>query len=140
MQSTPVEVSLFIFGFALILSIYIIFADARRQQNPALLPRLYSRLPEVGPERITRLTVKDHYVHVCLDNGIEHRLLMRFADAVNEMDGAPGFCTHRSHWVSKCAAVRAERRGHKEILVLDCGLEVPVSKTYRNNLVAAGFL
>ena len=140
MQATPLEVVTFIFAFALILTLYIIFASGKAQAEPQPLPRLYARLPKIGSERISRMTVRDHYVHVCMDNGDEHRILMRFADAVNEMDGVPGFCTHRSHWVARNAAVRATRKGSKEILVLQCGDEVPVSKTYRQNVVAAGLL
>ena len=137
---TALEIFLLVFAFGLILSAYIVYADLARRSRARPLPKLYSRLPDIGTARIERMTVKDHYVHVFLDDGQVHRLLMRFSDAVNEMDGVPGFCTHRSHWVTQKAAQKALRRGGKEYVVLTCGLEVPVSKTYRNNVVAAGLL
>ncbi len=139
-RRSPHEVFLLVFGFALILCGYILFADAKRRPATNARPRLLDRLPETCGGRVIRLTVKDHYVHVYLDDGLEHRILIRFADAVNEMAGEPGFCTHRSHWVAKAATKRAVRRQNKEFVVLTNGAEVPISKTYRPNVVAAGLL
>ena len=87
-----------------------------------------------------RLTVDDHYVDVYLDDGTQHRVLMRLTDAIREMDGAPGFCTHRSHWVSATHIRRAIKQRNREFVVLNDGTQVPVSKTYREDVLAAGFL
>ena len=102
--------------------------------------RLYQRLPEDSRGKVARLSVSDHYVEVYLDDGTCHRLLMRFADAVAEMDGAPGFCTHRSHWVAADQVVAAFREKQREFLRLRDGAAVPVSRTYRETVQAAGFL
>ncbi len=105
-----------------------------------LRPRLYARLSDVGDRMITRITVQDHYVDIHLSDGSSHRLLMRFSDAVSEMDDADGFCTHRSHWVARNVVRSAIKDGPKEFAILGTGERIPVSKTYRENLVLAGFL
>lgn len=103
-------------------------------------PRLYQRLPEGTTASVVRMTVDDHYVEVHLDDGRCHRILMRFADAVSEMDGTAGFCTHRSHWVSAEHVREAFREKNREFLRLRGGATVPVSRTYRATVQAAGFL
>ena len=75
-----------------------------------------------------------------LSDGDAHRLLMRFKDAVREMDDADGFCVHRSHWVAREAVQSAIKDGQKEFVILTTGDRIPVSKTYRENVVLAGFL
>ncbi len=104
------------------------------------LPRLYSRLPQIGKARITRITVDDHYTVVYLDDGTSARLLLRFADSVKEMDETAGFLTHRSHWVAAESVKSGVREGAKEFVVMNCGDKVPVSKTYRANVVRKGLL
>ena len=104
------------------------------------LPRLYSRLPQIGKARISRISVDDHYTVVYLDDGTSVRLLLRFADSVKEMDETEGFLTHRSHWVAAGYIESAVREGAKEFLVMNCGEKVPVSKTYRANAVHTGLL
>ncbi len=110
------------------------------EKNTEQKPRLYARLPDVGTAKVARLSVSDHYTVVYMSDGSTHRLLMRFADAVREMDDVEGFCTHRSHWVARHSIVEGARRGNRELVVLDCGTEVPVSKTYRQFVADAGFL
>lgn len=104
------------------------------------LPRLYARLCDNNSASVVRLTVRDHYTEVFTSDGKSHRLLMRFADAVSEMDDADGFLTHRSHWVMASEIKSAGRCGNREFLVLREGTEIPISKTYRPCVVAAGFL
>lgn len=103
------------------------------------LPRLYARLPDVGTVRVCRLTVDDHYTEVYMNDGTRHRLLLRFADAVKEMDDTDGFCTHRSHWVSRVCIATTVKNGSREFVRLNDDTEVPVSKTYRQAVVDAGF-
>ena len=92
-------------------------------------PRLAARLPEGDCGPIVRLQVRDHYVEVITPTG-RRSLLMRFADAVAEMEGVEGLQVHRSHWVAR-AAIRAlvRRRGKVRVVMCD-GSEVPVSRTY----------
>lgn len=103
-------------------------------------PRLYERMELAEGRRVLRLTVDDHYVIATLDDGQEQRLLMRFSDAVREMDGQDGFLTHRSHWVSADAVVRAVRMGGRNGVETADGVVLPVSRTYWKQLEARGFV
>lgn len=109
-------------------------------QSAENLPRIYARLQDIGGARVARLSVSDHYTNVYLSDGRTQRLLMRFVDAVREMDDTPGFCTHRSHWVAAAEIVEGHKVGQKEWLSLSCGALIPVSKTYRQSAVDAGYL
>lgn len=104
-------------------------------------PRFLRRLDgNVLPEQVLRLTVEDHYVEVYLTTGETQRILIRFADAVDEMDGLPGMCVHRSHWVAAQAIKGIERGGGRDFVVLSDDSRVPVSRTYRPDLVEAGWI
>lgn len=113
--------------------------DAPAEVLAFAAPRLYARLEE-PTGRVLRLTVDDHYVIVVLDDGSRQRLLMRFGDAVAEMDGQDGFLTHRSHWVSAHAVRRGVRVSGRDALELADGSVVPVSRTYRGEIEARGYL
>lgn len=117
----------------------MISTQDRVSQAAVMRPRLYARLPEGTVSEIAHITVSDHYTVIFLGDRSEHRVLMRFADAEKEMDETPGFCIHRSHWVAAKQIQTAKRVGNREFVELSYGKEVPVSKTYRENLVAAGF-
>ena len=133
------QVLLLNFTFASILVAWILLNSPEEDALADQLPRLYLRLPEGVTGKISHITVEDYYTVVFLEDGTQHRLLMRFADAVKEMDETLGPCTHRSHWVAMAFVKEGKRVGNKEFVELACGVEVPVSKTYRGNLVAAGF-
>jgi hypothetical protein len=102
-------------------------------------PRLMRRLPDdaVGP--ILRLSASDHMVEVHLPDA-SHSLRMRFVDAIAEMDGVPGDCAHRSHWVTFAAVTGVKRDKGRILLLISNGDEVPVSRTYRPRIEAAGLL
>ncbi|MCO4846856.1 MAG: LytTR family transcriptional regulator [Yoonia sp.] len=132
------ETKFVIICFAIIFGLMLLLVGPKPED--AKLPRLYARLPKSGSARVCRLTVDDHYTKVYMNDGTCSRLLMRFADAVKEMDDADGFCTHRSHWVSLSYVVSATKRGTREFIDLHDGTQVPISKTYRQAVVDAGFL
>ncbi|MFT5065023.1 MAG: hypothetical protein ACI9TA_000632 [Reinekea sp.] len=132
------ETNLLILCFTVIFGLMLLLVAPK--PKAIKLPRLYDRLPEPGTARVSRLTVDDHYTKVYMSDGTCSRLLMRFADAVNEMDNADGFCSHRSHWVARSYLVSATKRGTREFIALHDGTEVPVSKTYRQAVVDAGLL
>lgn len=100
-------------------------------------PRLAARLPEADCGQIIRLQVRDHYVEVITPTG-RRSLLMRFADAVAEMEGVEGLQVHRSHWVGRAAIRAIARRRGKVLLVMCDGSEVPVSRTYLPQVEALG--
>jgi hypothetical protein len=111
------------------------------ESTEPLPPRLFRRL-DVRPSdtSIVRLTVNDHYVVVGLSDGSEQRLLMRLSDAIAEMDDVLGYITHRSHWVSQTHVKRVVFEGKREMLELTTGVRVPISRTYRPVLAAAGVI
>ncbi|MDK3017139.1 LytTR family DNA-binding domain-containing protein [Pseudodonghicola flavimaris] len=102
-------------------------------------PRLMRRLPETFAGPILRLSSEDHFVDVVGAEG-HHRLRMRLTDAIDEMDTVDGYCSHRSHWVARVAIEGVEREGGRIFLRLVNGDRVPVSRTYKPDLEAAGIL
>lgn len=84
---------------------------------------------------LMRLSVQDHYVEVHTSKGKE-LILMRFADAVDELDGFGGLQVHRSHWVARNAIIKVKRDGRKNQVVLSNGDEIPVSKNYLDDVLA----
>lgn len=100
------------------------------------MPQLIRRLPDdfVGP--ILRLSVRDHFVDVVTPHQT-FTIRMRFSDAVNEMIGVMGYCTHRSHWVAADAVKAVEQEGAKTTVRLVNGDVVPVSRKYRENVKEA---
>lgn len=100
-------------------------------------PRFLKRLrPGLG-SRLIRLSMQDHYVEAVTDRGAQ-LILMRFADALEELDGAPGWRIHRSHWVAEAGLAGLRRKGDKAVATTTDGAELPVSRTYMPALREAG--
>lgn len=87
------------------------------------------KLPIEKRGELICLQMDDHYLQVHTDKG-SHLLLMRFKDALKQLDGYPGFQTHRSWWVSTNAVTATKREGRRLILRLNNNMEVPVSQTF----------
>ena len=102
-------------------------------------PRLMARLGPEARGAILSLSVRDHYVEVWTERGMAS-LLMRFADAMAELDGIDGMQVHRSHWVAVAAIAGAERERGKTFLRLSDGRLVPVSRSYKDAVEARGLL
>ncbi|OCQ17931.1 hypothetical protein A7985_25110 [Pseudoalteromonas luteoviolacea] len=88
-----------------------------------------SKLPLEKRGKLLCLQMDDHYLKVFTDNG-EHLLLMRFKDALLQLEDFPGFQTHRSWWVAEDAVRTTKKIGRRFVLILENDLEVPVSQTY----------
>jgi len=104
---------------------------------PAEPARFARRLPIGFKLPILRLSARDHFIDAVTPSGT-CAVRIRFADAVNEMDSVPGFCTHRSHWVAQEAIKACRREGGRDVLLLVNGDVVPVSRKYKPELVRAG--
>jgi len=100
-------------------------------------PPLLARLPQHQRGAVLRLSSSDHYVHVVTDRGAEP-LLMRFADAIAELDGVDGLRVHRSHWVARAAVTGVQSDRGRMFLEICDGTKVPVSRSYRAAVEAAG--
>lgn len=101
------------------------------------LPRLAARLPDDLRGDILHVTARDHYVVVRTDRGTAE-ILLRFGDALAELDAADGLRVHRSHWVARRAVGGVERHGDRVVLRLSDGSGVPVSRRSRGALAALG--
>ena len=94
-------------------------------QNPS--PRFLDRLPAAIGTDLIALEMEDHYVRAHTALGSE-LVLMRMRDAVAELDGIEGEQVHRSWWVARGAVADVKREGRNVRLVLDNGIEAPVSR------------
>lgn len=101
----------------------------RRPETP-VQPRLLERLAPEGRGELLRVSGRDHYVDVVTTAG-RAELLMRFSDALRELEGLDGLRVHRSHWVAASAVAAVERGRDRMFLRLACGKQIPVSRTYR---------
>lgn len=103
------------------------------------LPRLAERLPEEVRGPVCRISGRDHYVDVVTAHGTGS-LLMRFSDALAELEGVDGLQVHRSHWVAAGAVAGGTREGGRIFVRLTDGTLVPVSRTYLAAVEARGWL
>ncbi len=103
-------------------------------------PRLTRRIKGLKAAEIARISGRDHYVDVHLTNGARRSVLMRFSDALAELNGIDGVRVHRSHWVAKRAVVGVERDGRRIYVVTADHTKVPVSRGFRENAIAAGLI
>lgn len=91
--------------------------------------RFHARLdPALGTDIIS-LTVQDHYVEVTTTRG-SALLLIRFSDALAELEGLDGLRIHRSHWVAMPHVEGLARENGKPRVKLSDGRCLPVSQTY----------
>lgn len=103
-------------------------------------PRLGNRLPaNLKGAEIYALEAEEHYTKIHTSKG-NTLLLMRFSDAIVEMDPQPGLQVHRSFWVSRKAVERVARVEQRWVVRLRGGLEIPVSRSYRVTVQSAGLI
>ncbi|THD72922.1 LytTR family transcriptional regulator [Thalassobius vesicularis] len=95
------------------------------------------RLPHDRRGALIRLEAQDHYLKAVTAKG-EALILMRLADAEAELAGCDGLRVHRSHWVARGQVARVLRREGRLVLCTTDGAEVPVSRSYRAEVEAAG--
>ena len=110
-------------------------ADETAQPQPRFLDRLP---PALGTDLIA-LEMEDHYVRAHTALGSE-LVLLRMRDAVAELEGIEGEQVHRSWWVARGAVADVQRDGRNVRLVLDNGLEAPVSRANVTRLKDAGWI
>jgi hypothetical protein len=101
--------------------------------------RLACRLPPKLRGDIIALQAEDHYVRVHTTAG-STLLLMRIADAIDELDNAEGLKVHRSWWVARAAVSGMIRDGRRMRLELPNGLNVPVTREMVPHIRRSGWL
>ena len=111
------------------------------EPDTALTPgaRFFDRLPEKIGRDLVYLRTADHYVEAFTTSG-STLVLMRFVDAVAELDGTDGLRVHRSFWIASRHVAGSARRHGRTVLRLTGGHEVPVSRTYMASVRAAGLV
>jgi hypothetical protein len=101
-------------------------------------PRLVARLPErLRGAAVLALEAEEHYTKVHTNRG-STLLLLRFSDAMAEMEPRPGLQVHRSFWVSRDGVERVARVQRRLVIRLRGGTEVPVSRSFRLAVKSAG--
>ena len=99
--------------------------------------RFFDRLPAELGQDLIYVRVVDHYVQVITTAG-STLVLMRFADAITELEGANGLRVHRSYWVARDHVVGTIRSNGRTVLRLTAGHRVPVSRSYLADVRTAG--
>lgn len=107
--------------------------------TPPSPPRLLDRLPdELRDGHIYALEAQEHYTKIYTSKG-NTLVLIRFSDAIVDMEPQPGLRVHRSYWVSRDSVEHISPVGKRLMLHVQGGLQVPVSRTYRVSVMNAGF-
>ena len=96
---------------------------------------LRSKLPLGMGETIQCLEMEDHYVRVHDAVG-SALILMRLTDAIDALGEEAGLRVHRSWWVARDAVTGVVREGRGLRLQLANGRQVPVSQSYRQDVIA----
>ena len=97
------------------------------------------RLPDRLGKDLLHLRMQDHYVEAHTAKGSD-LILLRFRDALREVEGLDGIQVHRSHWVARAAVAGTLRRKGRIFLELANGSEVPVSRSFLPELRSRGWL
>lgn len=101
--------------------------------------RFLDRLPpRLRGARLIAVQAEDHYLRLHTDRGSD-LILMRLADALNELEGLEGAQTHRSWWVARDAVASVARGDGRAALTLEGGPVAPVSRRYARALREAGW-
>ena len=138
------------FGYVLVISLivttaaYVRDAMMKKDEAPATMADpievFLERLPvKYRTAKLHAISSEDHYLRVHTSLG-EELILMRLADAVRELAGADGLQVHRSWWDAKTWITDEKRVDGRSLLVLESGVEVPVSRSYRSSAKAAGLI
>jgi hypothetical protein len=99
----------------------------------------FRRIPPALGRELLALQMEDHYlrIHTALGSDL---ILLRLRDALAELGPERGLQVHRSWWVANGAVASTERSAGRTSLVLRNGLQVPVSKSFRDQVKEAGWL
>lgn len=127
------------------MTVFVVFLNMRSSQMAAAQVALALTQAEAPPKFLERLPPKlrgaqvwaveaeDHYLRLHTSLG-QDLILLRLADAVDELAGIEGAQVHRSWWVARDAIADARRGDGRATLTLKDGSEVPVSRTYARTL------
>jgi LytTr DNA-binding domain len=93
-----------------------------------------ARLPRpLRHARLVALSAEDHYLRVHTDRG-DALILMSLSQAVEMLGPRAGVRIHRSHWAAFEAIDRRARTAGRATLIIEGGLELPISRSGRRLL------
>ena len=95
--------------------------------------------PKLRGAELHAVEAQDHYLRLHTSRGAD-LILMRLADALDELEGLEGARTHRSWWVARDAVQGIRRESGRVVLITAGGVEAPVSRTYLAALREDGWL
>lgn len=103
--------------------------------KPAMVGDVFfARLPANLGRRLVSISSADHYLRVRTDKG-ETLVHGSLAEAIAQLDGFSGGQIHRSHWVAYPAIEQKTWSGQRLEVRLSSGEILPVSRTYRSDLL-----
>jgi LytTr DNA-binding domain len=111
--------------------------EASGKTGPA--PILGRLPPKLRGAALYAIEAEDHYIRLHTSAGSD-LVLLRFSDALLELQGIEGAQVHRSWWVARDAVASSRREDGKLLLVLRDGTEAPVSRTFTRALKEDGWL
>ncbi|MCC6006111.1 MAG: LytTR family transcriptional regulator [Rhodobacteraceae bacterium] len=111
--------------------------EAAQSARIEALARFARRFPAPLPGQLLCLEMQDHYL-VAHTTGGSPMVLCRMEDAARELEPV-GLRVHRSWWVARGALEGTEREGQRLFLRLKDGRRVPVGRSFRARLRAAGW-
>lgn len=116
-------------------SLLVLTRQRKASPAPSLKPgvRFLSRLPARIGASLICIRMEDHYLRVTTSEG-EALILMRFRDALSELEDYPGFQIHRSWWVASDQIERFSRSKRRLEVVLSNGSRAPVSSSFRGQV------
>jgi DNA-binding LytR/AlgR family response regulator len=129
------------------MTLFVVFMNMRSSQATAAhaalappQPKFLERLPlKLRGAEVWAVEAEDHYLRLHTSKG-QDLILLRLADAVDELAGIEGAQVHRSWWVARDAIADARRGDGRATLVLKDGSEVPVSRTYAKIIRDLGWI
>jgi len=113
--------------------------SAAGESAPRRPPPLIMRLPSNLKGEVLALQAEDHYVRIHTSEG-STLLLLRMADAINELKDLEGLRVHRSWWIARSAVVNVRAEGRRLSLDLRNGLSVPVTRGMTSRVRRAGWV
>jgi hypothetical protein len=119
---------------------YLLSQTSARASGDPTPPKFLDRLPlKLRGAEVWAVEAEDHYLRLHTSLG-QDLILLRLADAVDELAGIEGAQVHRSWWVARAAIADARRGDGRATLVLKDGSEVPVSRTYARVIRELGWI
>ena len=131
-----ITIQVFFIGLAIGCAEYMDWGAKKQAMDPAPerpKARILDRLSPGNRGEVISLSMQDHYVEVTTSRGRE-MVLLRFGDALSEVEGVDGVRIHRSHWAAKASMAGLSQSRGRTFLDLADGRQLPVSATYAGDV------